>query len=150
THYNQPTSEAYLSTDYTGPLNAIRLSDMLTGTHASIDNIEQESNFDQKDVAIVHINMDDTPSIPLADSSNIEQQDELTIIGFPGNGDVSQKNDPTQFLTSSINKIFVSALKQTDSGAPVIQVGGNIEHGDSGGPALDSHGNLVGVVSFGI
>lgn len=150
THYNQPTSEAYLSTDYTGPLNAIHLSDMVTGTHASIDNVEQESNFDQKDVAIVHINMDDTPSIPLADSSNIEQQDELTIIGFPGNGDVSQKNDPTQFLTSSINKIFVSALKQTDSGAPVIQVGGNIEHGDSGGPALDSHGNLVGVVSFGI
>jgi hypothetical protein len=32
----------------------------------------------------------------------------------------------------------------------LIQVGGNVEQGDSGGPALDSNGNVVGIVSFGI
>ena len=31
----------------------------------------------------------------------------------------------------------------------MIQVGGNVEHGDSGGPALDNHGTIVGIVSFG-
>jgi serine protease Do len=88
----------------------------------------------------------DTASVPLGDSSTVQAQDELTIIGFPGNGDVSDR--PTNLLTSSVNTITVSALKTTESGAPVIQVGGNVEHGDSGGPALDSQGTVVGVVSF--
>ena len=29
-------------------------------------------------------------------------------------------------------------------------MGGNVEHGDSGGPALDSNGAVVGIVSFGL
>jgi hypothetical protein len=49
-----------------------------------------------------------------------------------------------------VNSITVSSIKTTTSGAPLIQVGGNVEHGDSGGPALDSQGNVVGVVSFGL
>ena len=31
----------------------------------------------------------------------------------------------------------------------MIQVGGNVEHGDSGGPALNNQGTIVGIVSFG-
>jgi hypothetical protein len=87
------------------------------------------------------------PSIQLDSSSTVNEQDNLTLIGYPGLGDLS--TNPTNLLTSSINKIYVSALKTTDSGAPVIQVGGNVEHGDSGGPALDNSGHIVGIVSFG-
>src|SRR5262249_28933069 len=97
----------------------------------------------------------DTPSIQLGDSTNIAQQDQLTIIGFPANGDVPASNDTTDgnpstgFFTSSVNKVYVSAIKQNDKGSSLIQIGGNVEHGDSGGPALDDNGNIVGVVSFG-
>src|SRR5438270_11942942 len=107
-----------------------------------------ESSINEKDVAIVHVSLNDMPTVQLGDSTNVQQQDELTIIGFPGNGDVSNK--PTDLLTSSINKINVSSIKTTDSGAEVIQVGGNVEHGDSGGPALDNTGAVVGIVSFGL
>src|SRR2546430_4621290 len=107
-----------------------------------------ESSINEKDVSIVHVSLNDMPSVQLGDSTNVQQQDELTIIGFPGNGDVSNK--PTDLLTSSINKISVSSIKTTDSGAEVIQVGGNVEHGDSGGPALDNSGAVVGIVSFGL
>ena len=103
--------------------------------------------------------MNDTPSITLGDSTNVEPQDQLTIIGFPGNGDIPTANNATTlsqavnpsigFFTASVNKVYVSALKPYTSGAPLIQVGGNVEHGDSGGPALDSNGNIVGIVSFG-
>jgi hypothetical protein len=92
--------------------------------------------------------MNDMASVQLGDSGNVQQQDQLTIIGFPGNGDVS--NRPTDLLTASINTISVSSIKTTDAGAQVIQVGGNVEHGDSGGPALDSSGAVVGIVSFGL
>lgn len=147
--YNSAKSEIYLSTQYTGILSASKLADVPGTIHAQVDRIEQESSFNKNDVAIVHVsNMNDMPSIQLGDSSGVQEQDNLTIIGFPGSGDVNDA--PTYFLTSSVNKVLVSAIKMTDAGAPVIQVGGNVEHGDSGGPALDEQGNVVGIVSFGL
>ncbi len=147
--YASAKSEVYLSTQYTGSLSASKLADVPGTVHAQVDRIEQQSSFDKNDVAIVHVsNMNDMPSIQLGDSSGVQEQDNLTIIGFPGSGDVNDA--PTYFLASSVNKVFVSAIKMTDAGAPVIQVGGNVEHGDSGGPALDEQGNVVGIVSFGL
>lgn len=148
TQYSTPQSRIYLSTDFSGPLNVPDVQSIPSNLTAIVDRIEQQSSFNQKDVAIIHVSgMDDLAMVQLGDSSGVQQQDELTIIGFPGNGDVS--NNPTDLLTSSVNKVNVSSIKTTDTGAPVIQVGGNVEHGDSGGPALDSNGNVVGVVSFG-
>src|SRR5260370_23987098 len=86
--------------------------------------------------------------VRLGNSLNVQQQDNLTILGFPGNGDIAGQT-ATDLLTLSVNKVYVSSMKTTNTGAPVIQVGGNVEHGDSGGPALDDQGNIVGVVSFG-
>lgn len=147
--YGQTSSEVYLSTAYTGALSGSRLENLPANDHATVDRIEAQSSFDAMDVAIAHVTgMDDMPSIQLADSSLVQEQDNLTLIGYPGNGDVSIS--PTNLLTSSINKIYVSAIKTTDAGSPVIQVGGNVEHGDSGGPVLDSNGNIVGIVSFGL
>ena len=147
-HYDQKSSEVFLSTDYTGPLTATTLSGVPTTMHNTIDKIEKESPFDQMDVAVVHVPFQDTPSVQLADSSNVQPQDALTIIGFPGNADVNDL--PQNLFTSSVNNITVSSIKTTQGGAPLIQVGGNVEHGDSGGPGLDSQGNVVGIVSFGL
>jgi hypothetical protein len=146
-NYDRPISQVFLSTDYAGPLNAPDLSSVPAQFQAPVDRIELESSFNQKDVAIIHVNMNDMASVQLGDSSSVQQQDTLTILGFPGNGDVSDK--PTNLLTLSVNEIFVSSIKTTDQGAQVIQVGGNVEHGDSGGPALNNHGSIVGIVSFG-
>jgi trypsin-like peptidase len=144
-HYQQKESRVYLSTDFSGPLTASSLSGV---EFATVDQIKQHSPFSALDIAIIHVNgMDNMPMLQLDDSATVQQQDNLTIIGFPGNGDVS--NQPTELLTSSINQVLVSSIKTTDTGAPLIQVGGNVEQGDSGGPALDNNGNVVGIVSFG-
>ncbi len=144
--YGTSQSVVFLSTDYTGPLDASTLNSVPQQFQAPVDRIEAESAVNQNDVAIVHASLNDMASVQLGDSSGVQQQDMLTIIGFPGNGDVSTL--PTNLLTSSVNQITVSSIKTTDQGAQVIQVGGNVEHGDSGGPALDSNGNVVGIVSF--
>jgi len=146
--YGTPSSVAYLSTDYTGPLSATSVQNIPQADFATVDHIEAQSPVNDKDVAIIHVsNMNDMASIQLDDSSTVQPQDQLTIIGFPGNGDVS--TIPTDLLTSSVNTVTVSSIKTTDTGAPLLQVSGNVEHGDSGGPALDSNGNVVGIVSFG-
>ncbi len=148
--YQGTQSRVFLSTDYTGSVNASSLQSIPTTQYADVDQIKQQSATDQSDVAIIHVSgMDDMAMLQLGNSSGVQPQDQLRIIGFPGNGDVNDTN-PTDFLTSSINEVLVSSIKTTPSGAPVIQVGGNVEHGDSGGPALDSSGNVVGIVSFGL
>ncbi|HET8852044.1 MAG TPA: serine protease, partial [Ktedonobacteraceae bacterium] len=146
--YGKTQSLIYFSTDYSGPLTATKLHKVPAQLQAPIDRIEAQSAADAKDVAIVHADLNDTPSVQLGDSSGVHEQDMLTIIGFPGNGDVSDL--PTNLLTSSVNQIMVSSLKTTDQGVQVIQVSGNVEDGDSGGPALDSNGAVVGIVSFGL
>lgn len=145
-NYGTPKSQVFLSTDYTGSLNAPDLPSVPSQFWAPVDRIELASSVNQEDVAIVHVDMNDMASVELGDSSSVQQQDTLTILGFPGNGDVSDR--PTNLLTLSANEIFVSSIKTTDQGAQVIQVGGNVEHGDSGGPALNNQGTVVGIVSF--
>src|SRR2546427_8868335 len=149
TQYSTPQSQVYLSTDYTGPLSAQDIQQIPANLYAPVDRIEKQSAVNQADVAIIHVsNMTDLAMVQLGNSSSVQQQDNLTIIGFPGNGDIAG-NSATDLLTLSVNKVFVSSIKTTDTGAPVIQVGGNVEHGDSGGPALDNQGTIVGIVSFG-
>lgn len=145
--YTQLQSVAFLSTAFSGPLSATRFQDIPASQYARVDQIVKQTSFDTTDTAIIHVSgMDNMPMLQLGDATGVQQQDQLTIIGFPGNGDLN--NDPTGLLTLSINQIFVSAIKP-NNGANVIQVGGNVEHGDSGGPALNSNGQVVGVVSFG-
>lgn len=150
TQYSTPQSRVYLSTDYTGPLSVTDIQNVPANLYAPVDRIEKQSSFTDRDVAIIHVsNMNDMAMIQLGDSSSVQQLDELTIIGFPGNGDIAG-NSATDLLSLSVNKVIVSSsIKTTNTGAPVIQVGGNVEHGDSGGPALDNHGAIVGIVSFG-
>lgn len=145
--YSQLQSIAFLSTAFSGPLSATSFQNIPSSQYAQVDQIVKQTSFNTTDTAIVHVSgMDNMPMLQLGDASGVQQQDQLTIIGFPGNGDLN--NDPTGLLTLSINQIFVSAIKP-NNGANVIQVGGNVEHGDSGGPALNSSGQVVGVVSFG-
>ncbi len=149
TQYSTPQSQVFLSTDFTGPLSVQDIQNVPANQVAPVDKIEKESAVNQEDVAIIHVsNMNDLAMVQLGNSSNVQQQDNLTILGFPGNGDIAGQT-ATDLLTVSVNKVFVSSMKTTNTGAPVIQVGGNVEHGDSGGPALDDQGNIVGIVSFG-
>lgn len=153
TSFDSPTSYVWRDTAFSGPLAASKagesadlLKAMLSAPHDQA-RILATSDFAHDDLAALHVDEQNTPSIQLDDSTSVAPLDTLTIIGFPGNGDAN--NDPTNLLTPSFNMASVSAIKTNTDGSALIQVGGNIEHGDSGGPALDSSGRIVGVVSFG-
>ena len=146
--FSQVENIVFLSTAFSGPLSATSFQNIPASQYARVDKIVEQTSFNTTDTAIVHVSgMDNMPMVQLGDPTGVQQQDKLTIIGFPGNGDLN--NDPTSLLTLSINQIYVSAIKP-NNGATVIQVGGNVEHGDSGGPALNANGQVVGVVSFGL
>lgn len=150
TTYSDPRSLVWQATSFTGPVIATSSDGILKAlTAASYQEAKlvTSSTFEENDLAVLRVGLTDTPSIQLDDSTAVAVEDQLTIIGFPGNGDVS--GNVTDLLTPSVNTVMVSAIKSGTNGAKLIQVGGNVEHGDSGGPALDAGGHIVGVVSFG-
>jgi S1-C subfamily serine protease len=151
-----PTYYSFQSTSYSGELTGGGSSQGELATLLAAPNLKATptdvSPFEQDDIALLHVALTDTPSIQLGDATTVATQDKLTIIGFPGNGDLDASLgglDPTNLLTPSVNVVTVSAIKHNKNGSQLIQVGGNIEHGDSGGPALDADGHIVGIVSFG-
>jgi S1-C subfamily serine protease len=151
-----PTYYSFQSTSYSGELTGSGSSQGELATLLAAPNMKATktdvSPFEQDDVALLHVPLNDTPSIQLGDATAVAAQDKLTIIGFPGNGDLDASLgglDPTNLLTPSVNVVTVSAIKHNKNGSQLIQVGGNVEHGDSGGPALDADGHIVGIVSFG-
>lgn len=153
TSYAKPHVLVWRSTSYLGEVHGgaasatpSRLRGLLKAPYNEA-KVLTSSSFGQNDLALIHVDLSDTPSIQLGPSSQLAVEDTLAVIGFPGNGDVNA--DPTNLLTPSVNNVSVSALKRNDNGSQLIQVGGNVEHGDSGGPALDSAGHIVGIVSFG-
>jgi hypothetical protein len=153
---SSPTYYSFQSTSYSGDLTGSGSSQGELATLLAAPNLRatpiEVSSFAQDDIALMHVALTDTPSIQLGDATAVAAQDKLTIIGFPGNGDLDASLgglDPTNLLTPSVNVVTVSAIKRNKNGSQLIQVGGNVEHGDSGGPALDAEGHIVGIVSFG-
>jgi S1-C subfamily serine protease len=155
----EPDFDVFHSTSYSGTVSAgssvKRLLDIINGVPHQKASTLASSEFLKEDLAVIHVNLTDTPSITLDASSAVAMQDKLTILGYPGNGDLPADlpelggTDPTNWFTLSANVVTVSAIKKNGTGSQLIQVGGNVEHGDSGGPALDAAGHVVGVVSFG-
>src|SRR5258707_1104979 len=145
--YTKPVSQVFLSTDFSGTISATSFQNLPTSQYASVDQIVTSSPFSQFDTAIIHVSrMNDMPMLQLGDSSIVQEQDQLRIIGFPGAGDVNTTS-PNDLLTSSVNVINVSSMK-TLNGSSLIQVAGNVEQGDSGGAAVGNNWQGGGVVSF--
>ncbi len=154
TKYSEPTFRVWMNTAYSGALSTTTSDSFLKSLLAASSltaTLERSSTFANDDVAILHVPATDTPYIALGDSSDVAVQDRLTLIGFPGNADFFHPDgtyDPSDLLTPSFNTLYVSAIKSGVTGDSLIQVGGNVEHGDSGGPALNAAGEIVGVVSY--
>src|SRR5579875_3127548 len=156
--FASPIDKVWLDTSYVGSYSATSVRDVkyYPYTVEGLINFVNSNGGIGDDVSVIHVDgLTDMPSIPIGDSDAVSPTDTLTIIGYPGNGDSNHYTQgqptaiPNDFLTESINQVYVSAIKTNDSNGKLIQVGGNVEHGDSGGPALNAAGEIVGVVSFG-
>src|SRR5258707_878005 len=75
---------------------------------------------------------------PLSSFRKLETEDVLTVISFPFGSNIGKE------ITVSTSS--VSSLRKEESGALTkVQVNGGMHPGNSGGPVVDSFGNVVGV-----
>jgi len=99
-----------------------------------------------KDIAIIKIDANNLPTVPLGDSSTVNVHDDTYVIGYPGVARISNAS----ILTASTTDGIISAVKKMDhSGSPILQTNTMINHGNSGGPAFDTGGKAIGVATFG-
>ena len=101
-----------------------------------------------RDLALLRIEAADMPSLALADSSAARIGDPLHILGFPGVVLTHELLNASAKLEASVTNGAISGFKQDVSGQPVIQTDASAAWGNSGGPAIDDRGRVVGVLTF--
>jgi len=101
-----------------------------------------------RDLALLRIEAADMPVLALADSSPPKIGDPLHILGFPGVVLTHELLNASAKLEASVTSGAISGFRQDVSGQPVIQTDAPAAWGNSGGPAVDDSGRVMGVLTF--
>lgn len=103
------------------------------------------TGFQNTDIAVLQVNGTNMPTVALGSSaSDLSTGADLVALGFPGTS-----RDALQTGVTQPNKVFGKVSNIRPQGTSnLIEVDANIEPGMSGGPAIDSSGRVVGLVSF--
>ena len=122
----------------------------------SVDAVLRQNVPQGSDVAI--IKMKDTgvafPALKLGSIASLKDGSQLLVIGYPGLVSGSQ-TDKTSIISHessaqpTITRGVVSSIKTDNSGRRLVQTDTSIDHGNSGGPAFNNNGEVVGIATYG-
>jgi serine protease Do len=101
-----------------------------------------------KDVAVVKIDAENLPTIALGNSDSVQVGQPIHILGFPGVVMEHDLLDSRSTIEASVTTGNISSLKRDARGAPVIQTDAAASWGNSGGPAINEQGEVVGMLTF--
>lgn len=90
----------------------------------------------ERDVAVLKIDGSNLPYLNLGDSDNIVAGQRVVAIGSPQ----GYENTITEGLVSNVNRVI--------EGQSYIQTSASISPGSSGGPLLDLHANVIGIITL--
>jgi serine protease Do len=103
-----------------------------------------------KDIAILKVNQSNLPTLPIADDSGIRIGESTFVIGYPGVATfhpfVSQSES---VIEADMKEGRISAKRVMPGGWSALETSAPITHGNSGGPALNASGEVVGLATFG-
>jgi serine protease Do len=104
-----------------------------------------------KDVSIVKIDANNLPTVRLGDSNKVHIQEAMRVIGYPGAASPLGLNliGMDSLFVPTVTNGHISAVKSDFKGKPVIQSDAAITHGNSGGPAFNDAGEVIGIATFG-
>ncbi len=100
-----------------------------------------------KDVAVIKIEIKNAPTLRIGNSDKVQVGDKIYVLGYPGAAD-SEALDAKSQLEPTTNDGSISAKKTSADGAPILQTNANTTHGNSGGPAINDKGEVIGLLTF--
>jgi len=101
------------------------------------------------DVAILKISQDNLPTVKLGDSDEVQLAERIFIIGYPGVATFHPLLEKESEIEPTLTAGIISAEKTTKGGLKVLQTDTAITHGNSGGPAFNEKGEVIGIATFG-
>ncbi len=107
-----------------------------------------------KDVAVLKIPGSNLPTVTLGNSENVRLQEQIMVMGYPAtasplsNESASSLISMESALEPSATNGHISALKTESIGTPLLQSDVAIFHGNSGGPAFNDRGEVIGLASY--
>jgi S1-C subfamily serine protease len=101
-----------------------------------------------QDLALLRIEASDMPTLRLGDSASLQIGDSIHIVGFPGVVLGHELLNASAKMEASITNGAVSGFREDRANQPVIQTDAPAAWGNSGGPALDEAGDVVGVLTL--
>lgn len=146
-HVHLSTGKIY-GAEVTAYSPAIKPEGIAAGKSAS-EGGKPEAERSGKDIAVLKIAERDLPTLRLAPSSGmLKLGEQIFVIGYPGvvlNHDfLSRKSQ----LEASVTVGRVSGFKIDVNDRKVIQTDAAITWGNSGGPAFNFQGDVIGVATF--
>ncbi len=111
--------------------------------------IEQgtEAGFSASDVALLKIDIKDSPLIDLADSSALQQNAAISVIGFPSDAENNLISNAS--LSPSITNGTISSIRNAKgSKSRLFQTDADASQGSSGSPAVNEAGQAFGILTY--
>ncbi|NCN45560.1 MAG: hypothetical protein COU63_02445 [Candidatus Pacebacteria bacterium CG10_big_fil_rev_8_21_14_0_10_36_11] len=109
------------------------------------------------DVALLRLNADKGytfPSLKISNASSMKEGEAILVLGYPGVVSGSDSGPLLDYSTSStkvtVTRGIISALKKDSQGNTLVQTDATIGHGNSGGPAFNSAGEVIGIATYGM
>jgi len=113
------------------------------------DGFTDTGEIQGKDIAIIKVTASNMPTVKLGDSSKMQVGDKIYVIGYPGAPTFQSFLSTESQLESSTTSGIISSLKTMKDGSQVLQTDASITHGNSGGPAFNEQGEVIGIASLG-
>lgn len=102
-----------------------------------------------KDVAILKIDKTNLPTVRLGDDAAITTGDRIYVIGYPAAATFHELLSKESILEPTLTSGLISARKTMQTGWTALQTDAAITHGNSGGPAFNEKGEVIGIATFG-
>lgn len=94
------------------------------------------------------------PAVPLNSANSVKEGDQIIVVGYPGLVSGMSLNPLLDYEASggiaTITQGIISSKKTDKSGNVLLQTDASIEHGNSGGPALNLSGDVIGIATYGL
>ncbi len=102
----------------------------------------------RRDMALLQVDSPDLPSLPLADRRVERIGDAIYILGFPGVVLKHELLGTSAQHEATVTKGSLSGFREDVNGQPVFQTDAEAVSGNSGGPAVDAEGRVIGMLTF--